>query len=55
MSRRNTLVVPSSKMLMAIELVLMPIIHTLIEDSRQLRGITDVPEDRGAGVLGLVE
>ncbi|MDQ5770815.1 phosphoribulokinase [Thiothrix subterranea] len=55
MSRRNTLVVPSSKMLMAIELVLMPIIHNLIDDSRQLRGITDVPEDRGAGVLGLVE
>ena len=55
MSRRNTLVVPSSKVLMAIELVLMPIIHNLIDDSRQLRGITDVPEDRGAGVLGLVE
>ncbi|SEB07407.1 phosphoribulokinase [Thiothrix caldifontis] len=55
MSRRNTLVVPSSKMLMAIELVLMPIIHDLIDTSRQLRGITDVPEDRGAGVLGLVE
>lgn len=55
MSRRNTLVVPSSKMLMAIELVLMPIIHNLIDNSRELRGITDVPEDRGAGVLGLVE
>lgn len=55
MSRRNTMVVPSSKMLMAIELVLMPIIHNLIDHSRQLRGITDVPEDRGAGVLGLVE
>jgi len=55
MSRRNTLVVPSSKTLMAIELVLVPIIHRLIDNSRQLRGITDVPEDRGAGVLGLVE
>ena len=55
MTRRNTMVVPSSKMLMAIELVLMPIIHELIDASRQLRGITDVPEDRGAGVLGLVE
>ncbi len=55
MSRRNTLVVPSSKMLMAIELVLMPIIHDLIDNSRQLRGITDVPEDRGAGLLGLMD
>jgi phosphoribulokinase len=55
MSRRNTLVVPSSKMLMAIELVLMPIIHDLINASRQLRGIIDVPEDRGAGILGIPE
>jgi phosphoribulokinase len=55
MSRRNTLVVPSSKTLMAIELVLMPIIYNLINASRQLRGITDVPENRGAGVLGLME
>jgi phosphoribulokinase len=55
MSRRNTLVVPSSKMLMAIELVLLPIIHALIDSSRQLRGITDVPKNRGAGLLGLEE
>jgi phosphoribulokinase len=55
MSRRNTMVVPSSKTLMAIELVLMPIIHDLINASRQLRGIIDVPEDRGAGILGIPE
>jgi phosphoribulokinase len=54
MSRRNTMVVPSSKMLMAIELVLMPIIRDLIMASRELRGITDVPEDRGAGLSGWV-
>lgn len=53
MSRRNTMVVPGSKMGMAIELILMPIIHKLIGQSRELRGITCVPEDRGAGVLGL--
>ena len=54
MSRRNTMVVPSSKMLMAIELVLMPIIRDLIMASRELRGITDVPDDRGAGLSGWV-
>ncbi|MBU0657121.1 MAG: phosphoribulokinase [Gammaproteobacteria bacterium] len=55
MSRRNTLVVPGSKMGSAIELILMPIIHDLIGKSREIRGITNVPEDRGAGVLGLAE
>jgi phosphoribulokinase len=40
---------------MAIELVLLPIIHALIDSSRQLRGITDVPKNRGAGLLGLEE
>ena len=55
MSRRNTLVVPSSKMLTAIELVLMPIINDLINTSRQLRGVVDVPENRGAGILGIPE
>lgn len=54
-SRRNTLVVPGSKMGMAIELILMPIIHNLIAKSRELRGITSVPADRGAGVLGLAD
>jgi phosphoribulokinase len=39
MSRRNTMVVPSSKTLMAIELILMPIIHQLVENSRHLRGV----------------
>jgi phosphoribulokinase len=39
MSRRNTMVVPSSKTLMAIELILMPIIHQLVENSRPLRGV----------------
>ena len=52
-SRRNTLVVPGSKMVMAIELILIPIIHDLIAKSRQLRNITSVAEDRGAGLLGV--
>lgn len=54
MSRRNTLVAPGSKMGMAIEMILMPIIHDLIANSRAIRGITDVSADRGAGLSGLV-
>ena len=34
MSRRNTLVVPSSKMLLAMELILSPIIHDMLENKR---------------------
>lgn len=34
MSRRNTLVVPSSKMLLAMELILSPIIHEMLERKR---------------------
>ena len=34
MSRRNTLVVPSSKMLLAMELILSPIIHDMLEKKR---------------------
>jgi phosphoribulokinase len=52
MSRHNTLVVPGGQMMYAIELVLMPLIHDLIATSRKIRNITDVPADRGAGLLG---
>lgn len=52
MSRRNTLVVPGSKMLLAIELALMPIIHDLVATSREIRNIQELPKDRGAGMLG---
>lgn len=55
MSRRNTLVVPGSKMVLAIELALMPIIHDLVKTSREIRGIGELPEERGAGVLGIPE
>lgn len=34
MSRRNTIVVPSSKMLLAMELILSPIIHEMLEKKR---------------------
>lgn len=55
MSRRNTMVVPSSKILMAIELILMPIIQDLIQVSRNIRQVTDVPADRGWAALGIPE
>ena len=35
MSRRNTLVVPSSKMLLAMELILAPVIHDMLEKKRK--------------------
>ncbi|RMH60917.1 MAG: phosphoribulokinase [Zetaproteobacteria bacterium] len=38
MSRRNTIVVPAGKMLLAMELILAPIIHDLMEKSKKARG-----------------
>jgi len=38
MSRRNTIVVPGGKMGLAMELILNPVIHDLIEKSRSLKG-----------------
>jgi len=35
MSRRNTLVVPAGKMLFAMELILAPIIHDMMEKARK--------------------
>ena len=39
MSRRNDIVVPGGKMGFAIELILTPIIHDLVEKSRKLQGV----------------
>lgn len=52
LSRKNTLVVPGGMMIGAIEVILMPLIHELVNRSRQIRNIRDVPKKRGAGVLG---
>jgi len=38
MSRANTIVVPGGKMGLAMELVLTPIMHDIVEHARQLRG-----------------
>ncbi|MEZ5480256.1 MAG: phosphoribulokinase, partial [Thiolinea sp.] len=54
MTRRDTMIMPGSQMLSAVEIILMPLIEKLIRTSRDIRGITQVPEDRGAGILGMV-
>jgi len=38
MSRRNTLVVPASKFSLAMELILTPIVHDLLEKRKAARG-----------------
>jgi len=38
MSRRNTIVIPATKMVYAMELILTPIIHEMVEEARKLRG-----------------
>ncbi len=53
MTRRDTMLVPGPQMNTAIELILMPLIHDLIVKSREIRGITEVPAKRGAGILGM--
>lgn len=53
MSRHNTMVVPGARMSHAIEVILIPLVHQLISRSRDLRNITDLPANRGAGVLGV--
>jgi len=53
MSRQDTLVVPGARIREAIEVILMPLVHDLIKRSRKIRNITDLPADRGAGVLGV--
>nr|CAA6808254.1 MAG: Phosphoribulokinase [uncultured Thiotrichaceae bacterium] len=56
MTRRDTMLIPGSQMLSAVEIILMPLIENLIRRSREIKGITaaDIPEDRGAGILGML-
>ncbi|MDX8402572.1 MAG: phosphoribulokinase, partial [Mariprofundaceae bacterium] len=37
MSRRNTIVVPAGKMVLAMELILQPILHEMLEKARKAR------------------
>ncbi len=52
LSRNNTLVVPGGKIIQAVEVILMPIVQKLVTKSREIRNITQVPKNRGAGLLG---
>lgn len=54
MSGRNTMVVPGSQMLHALEVILMPIIHDLVKTSRELRNIKKPPKQKKSGLLGLL-
>ena len=46
MSGRNTMVVPGSQMLHALEIILMPLIHVLVKKSRDLRNIKKPPKQK---------
>ncbi|MFI0397568.1 MAG: phosphoribulokinase [Thiolinea sp.] len=52
MTRRDQMVVPGPQMKTAIEIILMPLIQSLIAESRHIKGITEVSPTRGAGILG---
>lgn len=54
MTRSDTIMIPGAQMLPAVEITLLPLIEKLIRTSRKIRGITDLPVDRGAGVFGML-
>lgn len=55
MTRQNTMLIPGAGMGLALEVIIMPMIHKLVARSRQIRGIEEVPKQRGAGVLDILE
>ena len=55
MTRKDTILVPGAEMGLALEVIILPAVQRLITKSRALRGITDVPKKRGAGVLDILE
>ncbi|OOY36163.1 phosphoribulokinase [Solemya velum gill symbiont] len=54
MSRRDTIVVPGGKLTHALEVVLMPMIHELVETSRKIRGIKKPPKKKKCGLIGML-
>lgn len=55
MSRRDTLVVPGSALLYAIEVILMPLVHDLVVKGRKLRKVRKLPKKRKAGLHGVLD
>lgn len=51
LSRPNTIVVPGGKLVHAIEVILMPMVHDLVSTSRKIRGVKK-PKKRKAGLHG---
>jgi len=54
MSRPATIVVPGSKRMMAMEMILTPIVQKLVDHSRELRGIEPPPPDFRGSLQGLI-
>lgn len=54
MSRRQTIVVPGGKRMMAMELILTPIIQRMVDRGRELRGEPPPPPDFQGGLEGLI-
>lgn len=54
MTRQDTMFIPGADMGFALEVIIMPMIHKLVDRSRKIRGITNVPKSRGAGVLDVL-
>ncbi|MEN8212858.1 MAG: phosphoribulokinase [Pseudomonadota bacterium] len=54
MSKRDTLVVPGGALLHAIEIILMPLVHELVINSRKLRKVKKPPKKRKSGLKGVL-
>ena len=55
MSGNKTLLVPGGQMIHALEVILMPMIHELVTESRRIRGIEKLPKKKKSGLLGLID
>ena len=54
MSGNKTLLVPGSQMIHVLEVILMPIIHKLVEKSREIRKVEKPPKQKKSGLLGML-
>jgi len=52
MSRSNTIVVPASKLVHSLEVIMAPLIHDLVLKSREIRNVTKKPKKNKSGLLG---
>jgi len=52
MSRSNTIVVPASKLVLALEVIMGPLIHELVLKSRKIRQVEKKPKKSKSGLFG---